>query len=236
MESKKALIVFIHGAGVGGWMWDKQVEYFKESFDCFVPTYAFSKHQLVNEWADQFLNELEERMQQDQRLILVGFSMGSQIALEMCARKPDWFHLVMFNSGYIEPRPFLRKMVVPLMPLFNILPKSKAFSQKQAKELYIPDEHFEAYFAGAKNVTNAELQLIMNENLSYDLPDGLDRYKGKFLITIGEKEEKLLANSVQKLQQAVSQSELLTIPKIRHGFPLAEPDAFNTLLEKWIHK
>lgn len=236
MESKQALIVFIHGAGVGGWMWDKQVDHFSQSFDCFVPTYTFSKDQLVNEWADLFLTELQERMQKDQHVILVGFSMGSQIALEMCARKPDWFHLVMFNSGYIEPRRFLRKMVVPLMPLFNILPKSRAFSQKQAKELYIPDEHFEAYFAGAKNVTNAELQLIMNENLSYDLPDGLDRYKGKFLITIGEKEEKLLANSVQKLQQAVSQSELRSIPNVKHGFSLAEPDAFNTLLEKWIHK
>ncbi|MBM0064041.1 alpha/beta fold hydrolase [Alkalicoccobacillus gibsonii] len=236
MESKQALIVFIHGAGVGGWMWDKQVDHFSQSFDCFVPTYTFSKDQLVNEWADLFLTELQERMQKDQHVILIGFSMGSQIALEMCARKPDWFHLVMFNSGYIEPRRFLRKMVVPLMLLFNILPKSRAFSQKQAKELYIPDEHFEAYFAGAKNVTNAELQLIMNENLSYDLPDGLDRYKGKFLITIGEKEEKLLANSVQKIQQAVSQSELRSIPNVKHGFPLAKPDEFNTILEEWINK
>lgn len=233
---KRTMIVFIHGAGVGGWMWEKQVEYFKESFDCFVPTYTFSKHQLVSEWADQFLDELQEHMQKDQHLILVGFSMGAQIALEMCARKPEWFQLVMFNSGYMEPRPFLRKMVVPLMPLFNILPKSRAFSQKQAKELYIPDEHFEAYFAGAKNVTNAELQLIMNENLSYDLPDGLDQYKGKFLITIGEKEEKLLANSVQKLQQAVSQSELISVPHVKHGFPLAEPDLFNKTLDEWIHK
>ncbi|MFK3940006.1 alpha/beta fold hydrolase [Alkalihalobacillus sp. NPDC078783] len=236
MESKKALIVFIHGAGVGGWMWDKQVEYFKESFDCFVPTYTFSKHQLVNEWADQFLNELQKRIQKDQRLILVGFSMGAQIALEMCARKPEWFHLVMFNSGYMEPRPFLKKLVVPLLPLFNILPKSRVFSQKQAKELYIPEEQFEEYFAGAKNVTNAELQLIMNENLSYDLPDGLEHYKGKFLITIGEKETKLLANSVEKLQKAVSQSELITVPTVKHGFPLAEPDLFNRTLEEWMNK
>ena len=31
------LLVFIHGGGVGGWMWDKQIAYFKD-YHCLVPT------------------------------------------------------------------------------------------------------------------------------------------------------------------------------------------------------
>ena len=199
-DSSKPIMMFIHGAGVGGWMWDKQVEYFKQSYYCIVPTYQFSEQQLISYWSETFIQELRKHISEGQQVILVGFSMGAQISVEMCAREPEFFSHVMVNSGLIDPKPILQKLVVPLLPVFNLLPKSRSFSMKQAKELYINEQYFERYYEGAKRVTNVELRMIMKENLQFDLPKGLDRYLGKMLITIGEKEEKLLKRSVGKLK------------------------------------
>ena len=233
-DPSKPILMFIHGAGVGGWMWDKQVEYFKQSYYCIVPTYQFSEQQLIRYWADTFLQELLKHKTEGKQVILVGFSMGAQISVEMCASEPESFSHVMVNSGLVDPKPILQKMVVPLLPIFNILPKSRSFSMKQAKELYIGEQYFERYYEGAKRVTNVELRLVMKENLEFDLPEGLERFTGEMLITIGEKEEKLLKRSVEKLKRAVPDARIEVIPNVKHGFSLAEPASFNEMLEEWI--
>lgn len=35
-KSAPTMMVFLHGAGVSGWMWDKQVDYFTD-YHCVVP-------------------------------------------------------------------------------------------------------------------------------------------------------------------------------------------------------
>ncbi|MCM3358342.1 alpha/beta hydrolase [Psychrobacillus sp. MER TA 171] len=36
-EQNEQIILFLHGGGVGGWMWDEQVQYFKGKYHCIVP-------------------------------------------------------------------------------------------------------------------------------------------------------------------------------------------------------
>ncbi|TSB44819.1 alpha/beta fold hydrolase [Alkalicoccobacillus porphyridii] len=229
------LILFIHGAGVEGWMWDQQVDHFKHTHYCIVPTYQMDEQRGIQYWATTFLKDLQPHMKDNRQFILVGFSMGAQIAVQMCAERLDMFSHVMVNSGLIDPKPVLRKIIQPLLPLFNILPKSRWFSLKQAKELYITEPfYFERYFAGARNVRTADLRAIMNENLTFDLPEEISQYSGEMLITIGDKEEKLLTRSVDKLSHAVPKAKVFVIPDMKHGYPLGRAESFNRLLDVWI--
>lgn len=227
-------ILFLHGAGVGGWMWDRQIAHFQHTHYCIVPTFQITKNSLLHDLAGTFLQDLQPYIQNEQRIILVGFSMGAQIAVEMCARRPEYFSHVMVNSGLIDPKPVIQKVIYPLLPLFNLLPRSRWFSLKQAKELYITEAYFERYFAGAKAVTTAELRTVMDENLTFDLPKGIKQYTGKLLITIGDQEKRLLTRSVEKLKVAVPNTKALMIKDMKHGYPIGRPESFNQLLEAWL--
>jgi len=65
-DGNSTLMVFIHGGGVSGWMWDKQIEYFCPNFHCLVPDmpeHGRSKNGVqftINDAADQ-INELEKQ-------------------------------------------------------------------------------------------------------------------------------------------------------------------------------
>nr|WGD98046.1 hypothetical protein P5627_01525 [Bacillus safensis] len=33
----KSIMIFLHGGGVSSWMWQEQVEIFKDTYECFAP-------------------------------------------------------------------------------------------------------------------------------------------------------------------------------------------------------
>ncbi|MFJ6211709.1 alpha/beta fold hydrolase [Lysinibacillus sp. NPDC092081] len=82
----KPLILLIHGGGVGGWMWDKQVLYFSD-YHCVVPELIDNEANNTSDFsiedsAKKLLSIIEEKAK-NKRVIVVGFSLGAQIATQM---------------------------------------------------------------------------------------------------------------------------------------------------------
>jgi len=92
----KPLILLIHGGGVGGWMWDKQIQYFCD-YHCVVPELidngANNNSDFSIEDSAKTLLSLIEEKAKNKCVIVDGFSLGAQIAIQMVSLKPQLISL-----------------------------------------------------------------------------------------------------------------------------------------------
>lgn len=85
-DKSAPLIVFIHGGGVSGWMWDQQVQYFT-NYHCIVPDLPGHGHSAsstifsINESALKII-EIIEAKRKNRTVTAVGFSLGAQVLIE----------------------------------------------------------------------------------------------------------------------------------------------------------
>lgn len=125
---KSPLMVFIHGGGVSGWMWDKQVNHFSTNFHCLVPDLPEHGHSkgnslfTIHSSAERIIDLIEEKGK-GKPVIAIGFSLGAQVLIAMLGMKPDVADYAMINSALVKPIPFSRvmaKMLAFSHPLIKI--------------------------------------------------------------------------------------------------------------------
>ena len=238
-EQNEQIILFLHGGGVGGWMWDEQVQYFKGKYHCIVPDlpgHGRSRETdfvSIKDCAFQLIHLLEEK-KEDKKIIVVGFSLGAQIAIQMLSQSPDLIDYAMINSALVRKVPFGKEMVKPTIKLTYPLIKYRFFSKLQAKQLYIGPNLFEQYFKDSNRMSLDTLTMVLEENMSFQVPDSYADVKASLLITVGEKERKVMKSSAIDLLSKRDRAQAITITGIGHGIPIAAPEFFNDILENWL--
>lgn len=232
------IILFIHGGGVGGWMWDKQVEYFKDYY-CLVPdlpSHGKSKDQLkfsIGECADELIALIEEK-KNERKVFLMGFSIGAQIAIDLISKRFSMIDKAIIVSPLVRPMKFTRILIKYSVPMVMGLLKNRWFQKIQARYLYIDDEYFEEYFSGVQSMTSEELIQIYEENMSYGIPEYFSNASTKMLVLAGEKETKSVIKSAMDLEACNKNVEVIKIPKVGHGYSLLRPGEFNKLSSQWL--
>lgn len=235
-----SLLVFLHGGGVSEWMWEKQVQYFN-NYHCIIPDLPehgksiHSSNFTIKDSAIQ-LNKLIEQKANGKEIIVVGFSLGAQITIQMLAERPDLIDYAMINSALVRPMNISKKIISPTIKLTYPLTKVRLFSKIQAKTLYIDDEFFEQYYKDTCQMNANSLIRILKENMAFSIPDNFARAQAKILITVGQKEKSIMKKSAKDLVEFNQKSIGIIIPNIGHGISLANPEFFNKLLENWISK
>ncbi|WP_034747086.1 alpha/beta fold hydrolase [Halalkalibacter wakoensis] len=234
------LIVFLHGGGVSSWMWDKQIEYFRH-YHCLTIDLP---EQGASEDTDPFsmlvsaqeANELIEKIANGKSVTVVGFSLGAQVTIQLLSLNPDLADYAMINSALVRPNSILRKMIRPSIKLSFPLVKIKSFSKLQAKTLYIGEEYFDTYYKESFKMKPDTLIRILEENLSFTIPENFKKAKAKILVTVGEKEKAVMKKSAVDLVSTHSNCKGIIIPQVGHGVSLQNPIYFNQMLENWIEE
>ncbi|WP_432359927.1 alpha/beta fold hydrolase [Sporosarcina sp. UB5] len=232
------LLVFIHGGGVGGWMWDKQTAYFKE-YHCLVPTLqghgggsdetSFS----IRENALDIIQLIEQK-NDEKDVHIIGFSIGAQICLEIVSLAPNLISTAMINSAVVVPMMYMIPFIAPTVKMTFPLIKNKTFAKAQAKQLYMDGEYFKNYYEDSLKMNLTTLINVLKENMAYSLPENISKSAARILVTAGEKEKGLVKKSVRKIVEVNEHYEYFFVPDIGHGFPVAKADLFNEVLEGWI--
>lgn len=75
---------------------------------------------------------------------------------------------------------------------------------------------------------------LLEENMTFAIPEGFRQAQGKILVTVGAKEKVMMKKSAKDLVAANSHCTGVVIPEIGHGVPMAMPEFFNHMVEKWI--
>lgn len=237
-DKNASLMLFLHGGGVSDWMWDKQIEYFTH-YHCVVPILPEHGvdndriHFSINGSAKEIIKVIEEKAA-GKKVILIGFSLGSQVIIEILGMKPNLIDFAIINSALVRPSTYAKKFLKPIIRLSFPLIKNRAFSKLQAKTLYISENYFDKYYEESCRMKPDTLARVLKENLSFKIPENFKRAKGKILITVGDRERRRMKKSVKDLVELNSNCTGLIIPEIGHGAPLAKPDFFNHLVETWI--
>ena len=232
------LLVFIHGGGVGGWMWEEQIKFFHE-YHCLVPTlpeHGGQKGDIlfsIRESAKQVNNLIVEKAN-GQKINVVGFSLGAQIVVEMLSLQPTLIEKAMINSALTRPILLPKRLIGSLVKLTYPLIMYKPFAKMQAKTLLIPPHLFHRYYEESRAVTIDGLVRILQENMAFTIPDAFSQVKSKMLVTVGEKERHVMKKSAHELALCNVNCHKMVWKDIGHGISLKDPGLFNATLLKWL--
>lgn len=234
----KEVLIFLHGGGVDQWMWDNQIQAFTD-YECFTPTLqghgirsdedTFSIRQQALEIIEYIDDYFPNRT-----IHLVGFSIGSQIALDMIHLRPYLIQTAMINSALVIPQKRLVKWIPRLVKWAMPLMRFQIFHKLQAAQLGIPKNLFSSYLETTESMNAHVLIGMLEENLSFSLPTKLDQTSTKVFITVGAKERHIMKQSAKLITEANPAFQSLTVLQVGHHFPLSHPSAFNQLLRTWL--
>lgn len=91
-------ILFIHGAGGGGWEWEYWKTYFESfGYTCYTPTLTGNKKNLADVSIFDYVNQLQNIVKKLKRPVIVGASMGGWLAQKI-GELEDTKRLVLVNS------------------------------------------------------------------------------------------------------------------------------------------
>lgn len=234
------LMVFLHGGGVSSWMWDKQLQYFTD-YHCItidLPEQGESKNTeyfSIRKSAED-ISKLIEELAKGKKIIVIGFSLGAQVLIQMLSTNPNLVHSAIINSALVRPNEFIRKMIRPSIKITLPLVKNRHFSKLQSKTLYIEEGDFEKYYKESSQMSSDTLIRIVEENMSFKIPDEFDKTRSKVLVTVGEKEKGLMKKSASDIVSKNSSCAGIIIPGVGHGISLVNPNYFNQMIKNWVEE
>ncbi|MFB7641929.1 alpha/beta fold hydrolase [Peribacillus butanolivorans] len=239
-DKNASLMVFLHGGGVSSWMWDKQIQYFSH-YHCItidLPEQGESNYteNFSIQLSAEKVNKLIEKIANGKKVIVIGFSLGAQVTIQMLSINPNLITYAFINSALVRPNSFVRKMIRPSIKLTFPLVKNKSFSKLQAKTLYVYEEYFETYYKESSQMKSDTLIRILEENMSFEISKDFNKAKGKILVTVGEKEKAVMKKSAIDIVSNNSNCIGIVIPNVGHGISLVNPNFFNHMIEKWIQE
>ncbi|KHF39264.1 alpha/beta fold hydrolase [Halalkalibacter okhensis] len=235
-----SLLVFLHGGGVSSWMWDKQIQYFSDYHCVAIDLPEQGKSKDVTPFSIKISAEKVidciKYLAKETKVIVVGFSLGAQVIVQMLSMKPNLIDYAIINSALVRPNWLASKLISPIVELTFPLIKNKSFSKLQAKTLYVEKDHFEIYYKESSNMKSETLITILQENMAFKIPEDFNKANSRILVTVGEREKAIMKSSAKDLVLNNPNCTGIIIPKVGHGISMNNPEFFNQMIKHWIEK
>lgn len=234
-------IVFIHGGGISSWMWDKQLDYFK-NYHCIVPDLpehgkSINEGQISIKGGSDIIADIIKKHANGGRAHVVGHSLGAKIIIELLSSNPEIVDHAVIASALFRPIPYLKFTHKAFFYNLTVsMLKVKWLLDLQVKQFKFPDKSssdnlkkdFQGLTADMLYRTYDELY----KNLA--LPKGLEKANVPSLIIAGEKEPKAMRESVMDILDLLPNAKGIYMRKGLHNYPWVMYDTFNELIDSWI--
>ncbi len=235
-------IVFIHGGGMGGWMWKKQLAYFKD-YHCIVPDLPEhgknTENVLISIHSSALMIAgLIEKQANDGRAHVIGHSLGAKIIVELLSIRPELVLSAVVASALFRPIPLMRLTHRPFFYRLTVrMLRSKKILLLSAKQFKFPDsEYVDNYIKDFQALKPDTLYRIYDELYNnLHLPEGIASSMVPALIVAGEKEPKAMLESIKDMVKAMPKAEGGLIRGGLHSFPWVKHRVFNKIIDDWIN-
>jgi pimeloyl-ACP methyl ester carboxylesterase len=234
-------MLLLHGGGVGPWQWKKQIEEFSD-FRVLAPElpgHGDSAGILpctIRNCVDQVRLFLDAKVG-DGPVILIGHSLGAQVALQLLAEMPQRFERAAILSALAIPTPYLyRYLIAPFIGLTAWLLKFDWIVRYSARQFRFPDASFvPAFKRSIQSIPREVLDDIYLENQLFCAPAGLARVQSPLLVVAAKREIGAMKRSVPLIMAACGgRAEGAILAGANHTFPWSASERTNAGLRAWI--
>lgn len=246
------VIVFLHGGGVGGWMWRPAIAHLPE-YRCLAPDLpghggSRGAGPFTMERAALEVAALIGEQAAGGRAHVVGLSEGAQVIVQLLATAPEVVERAVISSALLRPIPGLGWVSSPALLAWAYRLSMQPLRHSQwwirlnmKYAAGIPDAFYPEFERDWQQMTEPEFVDLMVANQRFRLPAGLERVDVPALVVAGKREYGVMKQSVRDLVAALprAQGGLIdlgpgaTLAR-EHNWALTAPELFAQTVRAWI--
>jgi len=230
-------IVFLHGIGASGWMWEKQIAALAD-FHCLnvdLPGHGKSNHVTwvsLTDTADHIAALIQSRATNG-RAHVVGLSLGGHIALILLERHANVVDRAVISGVTDAPMPN-RALLKPQLWLMSFLLKRRWFVNMQARSLPLSLDMQSAFTENLLAMSLQAYRHIWEEAVDFYVPSALNHVNNPTLITAGGSETNIITHTVDTIPKLMPNAQGRIAPGRGHGWNIEAPDLFTAMVRAWI--
>jgi pimeloyl-ACP methyl ester carboxylesterase len=229
--------VLLHGGGGAGWMWQPQIEQLS-GYHLLVPDLPeHGQSRTVRPFtfvdAAAQVAELIKARAHDGRAHVVGLSLGAQTIVQLLSQSPDVIDRAVISGALVRAIPgvgLTRLMTQMYWPFKDAAWLIRA----NMKSLGIPEKYFAEFAADTKAMTLDSFVRVTTANAMFRIPPNLDQVTVPTLFLVGQKELKLMHESMRDLLKAMPSAQGCVVANAIHNWSMQLPDLFTQTVRAWI--
>lgn len=231
-------LVFLHGGGVGGWMWEPQVATLSSEYHCLVPDLPeqgksshigpFSISNTARRIADLIRTKAHSA-----RAHVIGLSLGAQTLVELLSTNPELVDHAIVNSASLRPIPGIG-LTNMLVKIYSPFKNSEFLIRANMKSLGVPEQYFPQFREETRRITTTALDHVLTANANYRLPANLDKVISPVLVVIGQKEYQIMYESARDLVKALPDAKAYVAQGRSHNWSLEAPELYSQMIRAWL--
>ncbi|MGD8388079.1 MAG: alpha/beta hydrolase [Desulfobacteraceae bacterium] len=236
-DGGKPTLVFIHGAGGDGTLWDEQEKDLGTRYTVLrleLPAHGGSSgkgEEQISDYVRWVEAVLKERVDPGS-YILIGHSMGGAIAMEFAAGQPAGLvGLVLVGTG-------AKLGVSPI--IFRLLREDpEGFIQTIDRAALGPSAGSKVRKAVEASIRRCSPDVILGDFLAcdrFDMRDRMGRIRVPVLIVCGEEDRLTPPTYSEYLHREIEDSRIVEIPEAGHMVMLEAPEKVNREMEAFVKR
>jgi pimeloyl-ACP methyl ester carboxylesterase len=234
-------IIFLHGGGIAGWMWDKQVEAFHD-YHCIVPDLpehgksAEVKPFNIQRSADMIIDIIQNQAQGG-KAHLVGISLGAQIIVQILSKAPEVVDHALISGTLVHSIPHTEtflKLLNYLIKVYEPVKDTNFFIKANMRTYNMPKILFNEFKESTLLIKPDSLNRILKENMLFKMPNSLERAEAPVLVMTGQKDYKIIKESARDLLNILPNSKGAMALRAGHMWNMENSELFNNVLRAWI--
>lgn len=220
-QENKEVIILLHGGGLSWWNYREVAELLQDDYHVVLPTlngHAGSDKDFVSieENADDIIAFIDEKFGSSV-FAIGGLSLGAQIVTEILSKRKDICQFAVIESALVIPMKVTHALIKPMMDMSYGLIKKKWFAKMQFKSLKMKDELFNDYYRDTCQITKENMTAFLKANSNYEPKAEIANTGAKVYILVGQKENKKMRDSAQRIYDAIPGSSLVVLKGKYHG-------------------
>ena len=236
-QENNQTIIFLHGGGVSSWMWEKQLEYFKNYHVILIdlPEHGESINEIpfTLAGAAKEVIEIIKNKAHNGKAHVIGLSLGAQVIVQMLSMEPEVIDSAVVSGTLVYPIMGTR-LLKPLLKINDPFKNLDFMVKANMKNLDVPFEYYEQFKKETKSCSVDSLTRILSENMSFNIPKELDKVPTKTLVLVGQKERAVMHKSAKALLQTLPNSTGYVVNNMPHNWSLVNPELFNNVVKAFI--